>query len=133
MTDDIVARLRRVKSISCRHSAGEFFVNFQLMLPSGADRTISALANAVAGCITIHADAANEIERLRQLLGDTERLGGCARDQTTTQFCAEAVRLERELAEARSEIYRLQIAACCRASPSATTRDGEEPFVPEAL
>jgi len=37
-------------------------------------------------------EAADEIERLR---AEVERLraGGCARDQTTTQFCAEAERL----------------------------------------
>jgi hypothetical protein len=34
-------------------------------------------------------DAADEIERLRA--------GGCARDQSTTQYCAEAVRLETAL------------------------------------
>jgi len=40
----------------------------------------------------------DEIERLR---AEVERLraGGCARDQTTTQFCAEAVQLQRRLDE----------------------------------
>ena len=37
--------------------------------------------------------AADEIERLRA--------GGCARDQRTTQYCAEAVRLQAERDEAR--------------------------------
>lgn len=37
------------------------------------------------------AEAADEIERLRA--------GGCARDQTTTQFCAESVQLQRRLDE----------------------------------
>lgn len=43
-------------------------------------------------------------------------------------------RLRGELAEARQIIFRLQtFAACCRTSPAATTRDGEEPFISEAL
>lgn len=53
-------------------------------------------------------------------------------------LCAEAAdkidRLCDELAEARQIIFRLQTsAACCRTSPAATTRDGEEPFISEAL
>lgn len=36
-----------------------------------------------------HHEAADEIKRLRA--------GGCARDQTTTQFCAEATTLQRRL------------------------------------
>jgi hypothetical protein len=43
-------------------------------------------------------------------------------------------RLRAELAEARQIIFRIQNhAACCRSSPDATTRDGEEPFISEAL
>lgn len=43
-------------------------------------------------------------------------------------------RLRAELAEARQIIFRLQNqAACCRTSPAATTPDGEEPFISEAL
>lgn len=38
-------------------------------------------------------EVADEIERLRR--------GGCARDQRTTQYCAEAVRLQAERDEAR--------------------------------
>jgi hypothetical protein len=40
-------------------------------------------------------EAVEEIERLR---AEVERLraGGCARDQTTTQFCAEVERLLQE-------------------------------------
>lgn len=46
----------------------------------------------------------------------------------------EIERLRAELCEARQLIFRLQtFAACCRTSPAATTRDGEEPFEPEAL
>jgi hypothetical protein len=46
----------------------------------------------------------------------------------------EIERLRAELCEARQVIFRLQTnAACCRTSPSATTRDGEATFIPEAL
>lgn len=44
-------------------------------------------------------DAIAEIERLRA--------GGCARDQNTTQFCAEAARLAKENAELREAVGRL--------------------------
>jgi hypothetical protein len=42
------------------------------------------------------------IKERDQLRAEVERLknGGCARDQRTTQFCAEAVALRAELAEA---------------------------------
>jgi hypothetical protein len=43
-------------------------------------------------------EAADEIERLRG--------NGCARDQRTTQFCAEALRLQRERDDARREVCR---------------------------
>ena len=50
------------------------------------------------------------------------------------QAADEIERLRAELREARQIIYRLQTnAACCRTSPNATTRDGEAPFIPEAL
>lgn len=41
-------------------------------------------------------EAAEEIQRLRA--------GGCARDQKTTQFCAEAVALQREVERLRLEM-----------------------------
>jgi hypothetical protein len=44
-------------------------------------------------------DAADEIERLRN--------GGCARDQTTTQFCAEAAEIQRMNAILRDRCNRL--------------------------
>jgi hypothetical protein len=44
--------------------------------------------------------AADEIERLRA--------GGCARDQRTTQFCAEAVALEDQLRELSGEAGKLR-------------------------
>jgi hypothetical protein len=45
-------------------------------------------------------EAADEIERLRA--------GGCVRDQRTTQYCAEAVRLQAERDEARREVQTLE-------------------------
>ena len=66
-------------------------------------------------------EAAAEIERLRAAIGETlleredaraevERLraGGCARDQGTTQYCAEAAKLaaENEKLRAALELYR---------------------------
>lgn len=66
-------------------------------------------------------EAADEIERLR---AEVERLraGGCARGQTTTQFCAEAERLRNELA-----------ARCGDHGPGAHTAGPVETFIPEAL
>lgn len=51
--------------------------------------------------------AADEIERLRA--------GGCARDQRTTQFCAEAVALQSEIERLREalRIEQEELAACC--------------------
>ena len=46
-------------------------------------------------------EAADEIERLRN--------GGCARDQTTTQFCEEAVFLQGELDTSRKRCRDLMI------------------------
>lgn len=66
-------------------------------------------------------EAADEIERLRN---EVERLraGGCARGQTTTQFCAEAERLRNELA-----------ARCGIGGAGAHTAGPTETFIPEAL
>ena len=44
--------------------------------------------------------AADEIERLRA--------GGCARDQKTTQFCAEAVTLQREVEMLREMVAEMR-------------------------
>ena len=46
------------------------------------------------------ASAADEIERLRA--------GGCARDQRTTQFCAEAVTLQREVEMLREMVAEMR-------------------------
>jgi hypothetical protein len=48
-------------------------------------------------------DAADEIEKLR---AEIKRLkaGGCARDQSTTQFCAEAVALKAEIEKLRAAL-----------------------------
>lgn len=45
-------------------------------------------------------NAADEIERLRA--------GGCARDQQTTQFCAEAVTLQREVEMLREMVAEMR-------------------------
>lgn len=45
-------------------------------------------------------EAADEIERLRA--------GGCARDQKTTQFCAEAVTLQREVEMLREMVAEMR-------------------------
>lgn len=49
---------------------------------------------------SVHVEAADEIERLRR--------GGCARDQTTTQFCAEANRLAIENERLRAALREIQ-------------------------
>jgi phage shock protein A len=87
-------------------------------------------------------EAADEIERLR-------RNTGCARKQGTTQFCAEALDAQREVArltaerdeamreaaEARQTIYRLQheLAGCSRAPADGKHTPAGETFMPEAL
>lgn len=86
MTNDIVARLRGHIAITTRlHYAKDGF-------PEPV---------YVHGPSPICQEAADEIERLRA--------GGCARDQTTTQFCAEAVYLQRELDASRQRNRELVI------------------------
>jgi hypothetical protein len=86
--------------------------------------------------------AADEIERLR-------RNTGCARNQRSTQFCAEALDAQREVerlraerdeamreaAQARQTIYRLQhdLAGCSRAPADGKHTPAGESFIPEAL
>jgi hypothetical protein len=87
-------------------------------------------------------EAADEIERLR-------RNTGCARNQGTTQFCAELVsnvdelakvtaerdEAMRQAAQARQTIYRLQheLAGCSRAPADGKHTPAGETFIPEAL
>ena len=67
-------------------------------------------------------EAADEIERLR-------RNTGCARNQRSTQFCAEALDAQREI-----ERLRNKLAACCGDhGPGAHTAGPVEHFIPEAL
>jgi hypothetical protein len=63
--------------------------------------------------------AADEIERLRA--------GGCARDQKTTQYCAEAVTLQREVEQIR-EALRLEQeeSAACAIDRRETQRERDE-------
>jgi hypothetical protein len=87
--------------------------------------------------------AADEIERLR-------RNTGCARNQRSTQFCAEALDAQRqvarltaerdhavrEAAEARQTIFQLRnkLAACCGSGGAGPHTTGPtETFIPEAL
>lgn len=70
-------------------------------------------------------DAAIEIERLN---AEIERLraGGCARDQTTTQFCAEAAALQTENARLREALLEIFDYECQFSSTSliaCTARD----------
>jgi hypothetical protein len=51
----------------------------------------------VTGIRTVIDDAADEIERLR-------RNTGCARDQRSTQFCAEALDAQRDVETAKDEL-----------------------------
>jgi hypothetical protein len=67
-------------------------------------------------------EAADEIERLR-------RNTGCARDQRSTQFCAEALDAQREIERLRKELA----ARCGDARPGAHTAGPSETFIPEAL
>jgi hypothetical protein len=61
------------------------------------ERELVKRLRAMAGPIVpnVCTEAADEIERLR--------VGGCVRDQRTTQYCAEAVRLQAERDEARRD------------------------------
>jgi len=137
MTDDIVTRLR--------HWAN-----------GAAEQEVQDVADGL-NC------AADEIERLR---ADKERCHdimetqsheilrlvrntGCARNQRSTQFCAEALdaqrdaerlRVERdeavrEAAQARQTIYRLEheLAGCSRAPADGKHTPAGESFIPEAL
>ena len=113
MSDDIVARLPKtcltpshesdlqvvhglaaeLRSIVHDHARDDGFVKFSgtrwLAYYQSLDRILMEHDRRQAEIYK----SADEIERLRA--------GGCARDQTTTQFCAEAVALQRERMEVR--------------------------------
>jgi cell division septum initiation protein DivIVA len=82
-------------------------------------------------------DAQRDVETLRaELVKNADEFGETLTAHRSTIECLTAERdhAVREAAEARQVIFRLQTnAACCRSSPDATTRDGEEPFISEAL
>jgi uncharacterized coiled-coil DUF342 family protein len=152
MSDDIVTRLRdRVDTteiLMLMQEAAEDIEDLRFQLRGTQEELDGALSrertlrdeqdDARIGADNLH----DEIERLR-------RNTGCARNQRSTQFCAEALDAQRdvetlraerdaalaELIFARQTIFQLRtkLAACCRTSPSATTRDGEATFIPEAL
>jgi cell division protein FtsB len=65
-------------------------------IPIGARRIAAALRSLAAERDALQAD----VKRLKA--------GGCARDQSTTQFCAEAVALQAENARLRPESRKLR-------------------------
>ena len=81
----------------------------EILRATECDRAPFTPAHALCSCRLAN-DAANEIERLRA--------GGCARDQTTTQYCAEVVARD-------AEIERLRAASQWRPIDSAP-KDGTE-------
>lgn len=83
MTEDIVTRLRLRPTILRKNQLGDM----------ETDRAATALFD---DCHAIMREAADEIERLR-------RNTGCARDQRSTQFCAEALDAQREVARLTAE------------------------------
>lgn len=64
-----------------------------------------ATGNAMATTFGLLGD---EMDLTKELRAEIERLraGGCARDQTTTQYCAEAARLAAENEKLRAEVAR---------------------------
>jgi len=85
---DIVARLRESIFLGNIHHA---YAQTDGTYAFPNSREGDMLKQAVREFLAMREDR-DEIERLR---AEVERLraGGCARDQTTTQFCAEAERL----------------------------------------
>ena len=74
-------------------------LNAFVRLVLGDEATLRPSGNVVLAVATLKSDMA-ELARLRA--------GGCARDQRTTQFCAEAVELERELEAWKAYAKRLE-------------------------
>jgi hypothetical protein len=62
-------------------------------------KRLRGAADRKYGCGCVKCEAADEIERLR-------RNTGCARNQGTTQFCAEALDAQREVETLRAELVR---------------------------
>jgi hypothetical protein len=65
----------------------------EILRATECDREPFTPAHVLCSCRLAN-DAANEIERLRA--------GGCARDQTTTQYCAEVVARDAEIERLRA-------------------------------
>jgi hypothetical protein len=84
MSDDIVKRLRLTPVLMYYDVRGYPQTDYEACKRYINDEGVKLMR-----------EAADEIERLRK--------GGCARDQTTTQYCAEAVRLQQERDESRRE------------------------------
>ena len=108
MQDDIVTRLRLRPTIVRKNQFGGV----------DTDRAATALFN---DCHLLMREAADEIERLRRNIG-------CARNQGTTQFCAEALDAQRELVKNADE-FRETITAhrrtieCLTAERDSTIRE----------
>jgi len=131
MTDDIVTRLRRFTANNADWPT----------IAEAADE-IERLRADKEKCHDIMETQSHEIRRL-------VRNTGCARNQRSTQFCAEALDAQREAerlreerdeavreaAQARQTIYRLQheLAGCSRAPADGKHTAAGESFIPEAL
>jgi aspartate/methionine/tyrosine aminotransferase len=102
--------------------------------------------SGLRSAFVVHVDFARELEREIERL---RRNTGCARNQRSTQFCAEALDAQRDVArltaerdeaikqaaQARQTIYRLQheLAGCSRAPADGKHTPAVESFIPEAL
>jgi len=96
MSEDIVTRLRLRPTILRKNQFGDM----------ETDRCATALFD---DCHAIMRDAADEIERLRRNVG-------CARNQRSTQFCAEALDAQREAKQLRKERDEARLLYCFRCS-----------------
>lgn len=78
MSDDIVKRLRKVRYSSCRHQVGDECVSCEITVPivdwigdpnrpgtSSIRSRNHATGLVILSAVTLHIDAADEIERLR--------------------------------------------------------------------
>ena len=135
---DIAARLRQTHRMGCEcvgcEAADEIErLRRELGQVSDADSWVSKMDAALLDSLLnwCEFNAMDSYRALQRLVNDRARLraevirlraGGCARDQTTTQFCAEAERLRNELA-----------ARCGIGGAGAHTAGPTETFIPEAL